>query len=386
METIECKLCGRAYRRITNTHLFKVHQITIEDYQILFPNAPIDAPGLAEQRVNHFRNKTYEEIYGESQAKKLIDVRQQSAIKQMQDPKQINIRKEKCGLIPPTEKQKRAISEHNTIHGANTYRKRGLEYYGLECQRCGFESEKESDFIVHHKDFLNINSKLGNHSIDNLQVLCRSCHAKLHNELSEIGGKFTGISNVEKGVHYIFKGLQQEFGLDLSDENFKDTPKRIARAYREIFSGLKNTDEKINEVLSTSFPSEGYNSMIFCPDIVAYSMCPHHLLPVEYKVTIAYIPSNEGKVLGASKIPRIIDILSQRPVLQEKFTTDLIKTFEKINPIGVAVVVSGIHYCMRMRGVKKQTSFESSAMSGVFMKEASTRKEFFDLLRLSKIK
>jgi GTP cyclohydrolase I len=383
MEKIVCQLCQKKYRRITNTHLFRKHQITMKEYQALFPETPIDAPGLAMQRVDHLRHKTYQEVYGEKKAGELINVRKQDALKQMKNPSQIDVRKAKCGYIY-TDEQKKHLSDTKTIHGSNTYRKRGLEYYGLECQRCGFESEKESDFIVHHKDFLNINSELGNHSIENLQVLCRSCHGKLHNELSEIGGNFVGIPNVEKGIHYILKGLQQEFGLNLSDENFKDTPKRIARAYREIFSGLKNTDQKIDEILATSFPSEGYESMIFCPDIIAYSMCPHHLLPVEYKVTVAYIPSLKGRVLGASKISRIIDVLSQRPVLQEKFTIDLIHTLEKIKPIGIAVVVSGIHYCMRMRGIKKQTSFETSSMAGVFMEDASARKEFFDLLQLSK--
>ena len=94
----------------------------------------------------------------------------------MEDSDQIDIRKEKCGYICSSE-QKKNMSDLKTTHGANNYRRRSLEYYGLECARCGLESRKESDFVVHHKDFLNINSELGNHSIDNLQVLCRSCHA-----------------------------------------------------------------------------------------------------------------------------------------------------------------------------------------------------------------
>lgn len=194
-----------------------------------------------------------------------------------------------------------------------------------------------------------------------------------------------GIMNdIEMGFQLILTGLNKEFGLDLDDENLKDTPKRVARAYSEIFSGIKDTDKKVQSILSTAFPSEGYDSIIFCANIKTFSMCPHHFLPVEYTTALGYIPSNSGRVLGASKLARIVELLSKRPVLQEKLTKDIIKALDTIQPTGTAVVISGVHYCMRMRGVKQDSTFETSAMGGSFMERPETRKEFFDLLTLAR--
>jgi len=384
-KAIKCALCGKEFLRITNTHLWKEHQITMEEYKKKFPKALVDAKGLAHSRVTHLRDVSYEEYYSVQKGTELQHSRKVSATKQMTDQAQIEIRKEKCGYFH-TEEQKEKVSLAKTKTGSFSYRKRALKYYGLECQRCGYTSNDPADFIVHHKDFLNISSELGNYSVENLMVLCKSCHAKLHNEVSKVQGKFAGISNVEKGVHYILKGLRDELGLDLSDVNFRDTPKRVARAYAEIFGGVRNTQKQVTDILSTAFPSGGYDSVIFSPNIRSFSMCPHHFLPVEYKTAVGYIPSINGKVLGASKLGRIVEILSQRPVLQETLTKDIVSALETVNPQGVAVVVSGIHYCMRMRGIKQDTTFETSAMSGVFLDEQSARKEFFDLLLLSKYK
>lgn len=244
MEKIKCELCGKKFKRITNTHLFKEHQITMEDYKTLFPDSPIDAPGLADMRVDHLRNKTYIEIYGKEEGNRLIEIRKKDALIQMKDPEQLQIRKEKCGY-EITQKQKDLISQANTVHGQFSYRRRALEFYGLECQRCGYSSEDESDFHVHHKDCVNIGTELANHDLDNLQVFCKKCHAILHNELSQVAGRFVGLDNVERGIHYIFKGLKQNLGLDLTDPNFTDTPKRVARAYYEIFGGIQNTEDQV---------------------------------------------------------------------------------------------------------------------------------------------
>jgi len=367
MKKIKCELCNKKYRRITNTHLFKEHQITISDYKSLFPESPIDAPGLAEMRVNHLRNKTYLEVYGEDKSKKLINKRKSDAKKQMLDPKQIKIRRQKCGYTH-TEEQKNQKSEQRTIHGANNYRKRALEYYGLECSRCGTSSQKESDFVAHHKDLKNIYSELGNHDIENLQVLCKSCHAKLHNELGKTMGKFTGIDNIEKGVHYIFKGLKQKFGLDLSDKNFIDTPKRISRAYYEIFEGIEDTDHQVKEILKTSFPSE-FDQLITVKGIRCFSMCPHHLLPVDYKVNIGYIPSKKGQVLGISKLSRLVEILAKRPVLQEQLVEDVTKALLSLKGVvGAACEAHGKHYCMIMRGARQPNAETvTCSLKGVFM-------------------
>jgi len=378
-EKIICCICNKKFKRITNTHLKKAHNMTMAKYQKEFPDAPIDMDGLAYNRVAHLRDKSYDEVYGEDKASILKKTRKNDALKQMQDPYQIKVRQEKCGYKFTIE-QRKYLSELKTTHGANNYRVRALEYYGDHCQRCvnKFNLKK---LIVHHKDLLNIHSELGNHGLDNLAVLCKSCHAKLHNELSKVAGKFTGISNIEKGVHFILKGLNDEFGLDLKDVNFKDTPKRVARAYYEIFEGVKNTKEQTKEILDSSFPSD-LNEMIISKNIHVYSMCPHHLLPVEYDISVGYIP--DGRVLGISKLSRLVEILAKRPVLQETLTHEIVDYLNmSLGVKGAICKIEGVHFCMKMRGVKQQNSkMITSAISGAFKdKNNGARTEFLQLIK-----
>jgi len=283
----------------------------------------------------------------------------------MQDPEQIKIRQEKCGHEISKE-QKKKLSLSKTISGASNYRDRALEYYGQECMRCG----ATENLVVHHIDCQNIRSVLGNHSLENLMVLCKSCHGRIHNELKK--GKFIGIDNIEKGVHYILKGLHDEFGLDLSDENFSDTPKRVARAYYELCCGINCWDD-IDNILSTSFPAE-YDGMIIAKGIECYSLCPHHLLPVHYVVNVGYIPKE--RAIGISKIPRIVELLAKAPKLQETFTHDIVEALKRIECKGVIVQVSGKHLCMGSRGVKQPNiTTVTSSIYGVFEKP-EVRAEF----------
>jgi len=189
------------------------------------------------------------------------------------------------------------------------------------------------------------------------------------------------LNKIEQGAELLLQGLA-ELGLDLSDPNFTDTPKRVAKAYQEIFSGLIDVDKQITNILQSSFPANNKcDEMIISVNNLIYSMCPHHLLPVEYLIDIAYIPSDKGYVLGISKLSRIAEILAKRPVLQETLTTDIGKAIERVNPRGVAVKVKGNHFCVRMRGVKKQSSIITSYTSGSFRNNPATRNEFFELTR-----
>lgn len=317
---VRCRLCGGKFLRITNTHLWKHHGITMEEYKQKFPNAPINA---------------------------------------------------KCGY-ETTEEHRENLRNVQTVHGGHNYRKRALEYYGLECARCGKTTENPKDFVVHHKDCSNVSSELTDHSLENLSVLCKTCYAKLHNELNDQASKFVGLSSVEKGVHYIFKGLRDELGLDLTDENFKDTPKRIARAYAEIFSGVKNTQQQVDDILNSAFPAEN-DQLILVRGIEVFSMCPHHLLPVSYRIHAGYIPSvDEGKVIGISKLSRLAEILSKRPVLQEQLVEDVAKNLMRLpGCLGAACVVEGVHYCMVMRGVNQpHAKTITSSLKGVFLQES----------------
>ena len=172
------------------------------------------------------------------------------------------------------------------------------------------------------------------------------------------------------------------------DPNFKNTPERVTRSYAEI---LAYEDERLKNLalrkcFQSTFPSE-HDSIIFAPNIVTHSMCPHHMLPVTYNMTIAYIPKKGGRVVGASKLERVARILSARAVLQEDLTKEISDIISaSLSPLGVAVVTSGVHDCMRVRGIKTNGSFEVSSMTGSFKDNESTRAEFFSLMQLAEMR
>jgi GTP cyclohydrolase I len=156
---------------------------------------------------------------------------------------------------------------------------------------------------------------------------------------------------MNKKIEELTKNLLLELKIDISDPNFVETPKRVARMYDEIFEGLSpKSEEEIETQLSKTFPCDN-NEMITIPNILCWSMCPHHFLPVKYDVCIGYIP--DKMVLGLSKLPRLAILLAKRPVLQEQLTYDICMYLEKhAEPLGAIVTISGEHLCMQMRGVK----------------------------------
>jgi GTP cyclohydrolase I len=176
----------------------------------------------------------------------------------------------------------------------------------------------------------------------------------------------------------LIRQLLAELGENPSREGLIDTPKRVEKSLRFLTSGYTaDVDEVINDALF----SVDYNEMVIVRDIDFYSLCEHHLLPFFGKCHIAYIP--QGRVIGLSKIPRLVEIYARRLQLQERLTSQIADTIqEKICPLGVAVVVEGTHLCMSMRGVEKQNSFAvTSAMLGVFREDARTRMEFLELIK-----
>jgi GTP cyclohydrolase I len=177
----------------------------------------------------------------------------------------------------------------------------------------------------------------------------------------------------------LIKRLLTELGEDPAREGLVNTPKRVEQALKFLTSGYHaDVDTVINNALFTV----DYSEMVIVKDIDFYSLCEHHLLPFFGKCHIAYVPSK--KVIGLSKIPRLVDIYSRRLQVQERLTNqiaDIIR--EKVDPRGVAVVMEGTHLCMSMRGVQKQNSFAvTSAMHGIFRDKARTRMEFLELIRL----
>ena len=172
--------------------------------------------------------------------------------------------------------------------------------------------------------------------------------------------------------------LLVELGEDPSREGLVRTPRRVEDALQFLTSGYKaNVDELLNGALF----NVDYSEMVMVRDIDFYSLCEHHLLPFFGKCHVAYIPN--GRVIGLSKIPRLVDIYARRLQLQERMTNQIAEIIRtKIDPLGVAVVCEGVHLCMAMRGVEKQNSYTiTSAMLGVFRDHARTRMEFLELLK-----
>jgi GTP cyclohydrolase IA len=153
----------------------------------------------------------------------------------------------------------------------------------------------------------------------------------------------------------------------------------VEKAYRFLTSGYS---ADIDKVLNNALFTVDYSEMVIVKDIDFYSLCEHHLLPFFGKCHVAYIPSK--KVIGLSKIPRIVDVFARRLQVQERLTRQIADTIgEKIAPLGVAVVIEATHLCMSMRGVEKQNSFAvTSAMQGAFRNSSRTRMEFLELIKL----
>jgi GTP cyclohydrolase I len=169
-----------------------------------------------------------------------------------------------------------------------------------------------------------------------------------------------------------------ELGEDPRREGLLKTPKRVARSLRYLTSGYH---KDIDSILNGALFSVSYDEMVIVRDIEVFSLCEHHLLPFFGRCHVAYLPNQ--KVVGLSKIPRLVDAFARRLQVQERLTTQIAETImEKLNPQGVGVVIEARHLCMVMRGVEKQASTAvTSAMLGVFRESAQTRAEFLNLVR-----
>lgn len=174
-----------------------------------------------------------------------------------------------------------------------------------------------------------------------------------------------------------YRKIIESTGEDLDRAGLKDTPQRAARAFEFITRGYsQDLDEVINNAL---FPSDS-NEMVIIKDIELYSLCEHHLLPFVGKCHVGYLPN--GKVLGLSKVARIVDMFARRLQIQEQLVTQIATSIHQVTgALGVAVIIEAKHMCMMMRGVEKQNSvMKTSAMLGAFRNNAATRSEFLSLI------
>jgi GTP cyclohydrolase I len=168
-----------------------------------------------------------------------------------------------------------------------------------------------------------------------------------------------------------------QIGEDPTRQGLLKTPERVAKAYGFLTQGYEQDPV---ELLRSAIFDETYSEMVLVKDIEVYSMCEHHMLPFFGKAHIAYIPN--GKIVGLSKIPRVVDVFARRLQVQERLTIEIRDCIQStLNPAGVAVVIECKHLCMQMRGVQKQNSHTTtSAFSGVFLESDKTRKEFINLI------
>jgi len=177
------------------------------------------------------------------------------------------------------------------------------------------------------------------------------------------------------------EALLKELGEEPSRDGLLRTPRRVAKSMRFLTKGYHQDPQ---EILNNALFDVTYDEMVIVKDIELYSLCEHHLLPFLGRAHVAYIPN--GKVVGLSKIPRLVEMFSRRLQVQERLTSQIAETLETVlQPKGVAVVVESIHLCMMMRGVSQQNSFAiTSSLRGVFESDSKTRSEFMDLIRHQK--
>lgn len=182
-------------------------------------------------------------------------------------------------------------------------------------------------------------------------------------------------AEIKKAVTSIIKAI----GEDPTREGLVGTPRRVAEMYAELLVGI-NVDPKSE--LSVDF-EEGHREMVIVKDIPFYSMCEHHLLPFFGVAHVGYIPNANGRVVGASKLARVVEIVSKRLQLQERMTSQIADAIkEGINPQGVGVVIQAEHLCMIMRGIRKPGStLITSAVRGLFVTSSKTKAEFFSLIQ-----
>jgi len=186
----------------------------------------------------------------------------------------------------------------------------------------------------------------------------------------------------EKAIRKAVSSIIAAIGEDPGREGLADTPKRVAEMYTELFAGMDM--DPMAELKGSH--ELGHTEMVVLKDIPFYSMCEHHMLPFFGMVHVGYIPNVSGRVVGISKLARVVEIFARRPQIQERMTTQIADAImEGLQPQGVGVVVQAEHLCMIMRGVKKSgTNIITSAIRGSFRKNAASRAEFFSLIQNGK--
>lgn len=195
------------------------------------------------------------------------------------------------------------------------------------------------------------------------------------NTVRELAGLLPGRGIDQSAIHQAVEHLLAALGEDPGREGLRETPERVARMYAELLDGYWVDPEVL---LNGALFDESYDEMVVVRDIEFYSLCEHHMLPFIGHAHVAYLP--RGRVVGLSKIPRIVDMFARRLQIQERMTRQIAEFIDGLlNPLGVAVVIEGLHLCATMRGVRKHDArMTTSAMMGAFRKNLATRQEFLN--------
>jgi GTP cyclohydrolase IA len=185
---------------------------------------------------------------------------------------------------------------------------------------------------------------------------------------------------VVNSTQALITAMRDYGNIKREDENFIETPARVAKAYVEILDGIFDGDKEVGEILKKTFPSKSLDGqMITVGPVDVWSLCPHHLLPVHMKVWVAYIPKD--RVLGLSKLARLAELQAKKPAMQEDTTTDIAEAlWAHLAPKGAGCFIRGRHLCMEMRGVKKAATTTTTAIRGIFL-EDDVKNEFLNSVR-----
>ena len=179
---------------------------------------------------------------------------------------------------------------------------------------------------------------------------------------------------ISEGVRLILEGIGEEAGR----EGLRDTPRRVADMYADVFSGLEAGEPA---TVITTMPADTHQEMVLLKGINFFSMCEHHLLPFFGQAHLAYIPSKGGRITGLSKLTKLVQVVARRPQLQERMTSTIADAMEQaLDPRGVLVLVEADHLCMAMRGIRMPAKTVTSAVRGIFRTNAATRAEALGLI------
>jgi len=377
-EFVFCMVCGKGLKTITNTHL-KTHNMTTKEYKEKFPNSKFMSNNSKTKVSRHFVGKSYEDLYGEDRAKELKEKRSNDAVDQFLDPQQREIRREGVLGRQLSDETKEKIGEANSVYYnkvnigvSKIVRDRVFVHFDGKCAKC----ESKDDLHVHHiRKIDQFENMIQYSSEENLILLCVKCHGKEHRGTN----KYPNVSLAK--LIYAYRDIIGAFGYYRKDSapdflkmHLAGTPYRAAHALTEILSSVGADPPDV-----TVFDSD-YDDMVVVKDIKFTSMCIHHLLPFDGVCHVAYIPKD--KVIGLSKIPRVVEFFSKKLQIQEVLVSEIANyLYEKIDADGVMVVMKAKHQCVACRGVEKDdVRMVCSAIRGTFT-DSAVRAEALELMK-----